>query len=138
MLETIKRAEHMLDHASVFQVATIDTLGFPNIVALTPLSLDRSLDNIFFYTTHSSSTVKNLANSTNAAIYCFAEENHSSLMLKGRFLIVSPTTLPDQWQKTLNQFQQSLNYEDPAILRFTSLAVKVREAGEITYSDLQE
>lgn len=138
MLETINQAEKMLDKATVFQVATIDKLGFPNIVALTPLPLDRSLDTVFFYTTHSSSTVKNLSRSTNAAIYCFDESKHSSLMLKGRFMIVSPSSLSGPWQEALNSFQRSLNYPDPSILRFTSLAFKIREAGHISYSDLQD
>ncbi|QFR66099.1 pyridoxamine 5'-phosphate oxidase family protein [Furfurilactobacillus rossiae] len=138
MLKTIKVAEKMLESATVFQVSTIDSLGFPNITALTPLKMDRSLDTIFFYTKHNSATVKNLSNTTNAAIYCFNEDTHTSLMLKGRFLIVNPQELDSSWTDYLNGFQKSLNYIDPAILRFTSLAVKVRESGKVSYSDLQD
>lgn len=135
ILETVKKASRMLDTATVVQVSTIDALGFPNIVALTPLPLDRSLDTIYFYTTHSSATVKNLENSVNAAIYIFNESAHSSLMLKGRLIIVSAQELDQEWQSSLNGFQKSLHYPDPAILRFSAMAVKVREGGQVTYSD---
>ncbi len=47
---TRQAALHMIQTAPVFTLATVDADGFPTMVALSPLPIKRSLEELYFYT----------------------------------------------------------------------------------------
>ncbi|UQS84250.1 pyridoxamine 5'-phosphate oxidase family protein [Bombilactobacillus thymidiniphilus] len=134
MHNTLKLARQYVQDATVFQVATIDAMGFPNLVALTPLTTSRGIDSVLFYTGKETATVRNLTNSCNAAIICFKEKEYSSLMLKGS-LRIEPHMV-EQVSDALSHFQSRLRYEQPVVLRFRTMSIKFRQHNKIDYQQI--
>lgn len=126
MKQTILQANQYIKNAKVCEVATIDRMGFPSLVSLTPLTYQRSVATILFYTRFENSTVVNLANCANAAVLCFNEQDYSSVMLKGSLKIVAP--ISEKMRHNLTTFQKQLQYEHPIFLQFHTLSVKLRSA----------
>lgn len=119
-------AQQLLQQQTTFTVATVDSQGFPTTVALSALPQQRSLETLFFYTSRQTMTVQNMRHQSRATIFCFDETTHASLMLKGYLTEVGSTQLPVDWVQQLTPFQQQLDYQQPIILQFKTLAMKVR------------
>lgn len=133
---TIRQAQQLLQEATVMEFATMDQRGFPNIVALTPLTLDRSLKHVLFYTDRDTTTIRNIAESPKASIYCFNERHHCSLGLQGYAGLISRDEVQDKYRANLTAYQQALAYTHPVFLRFTTIFVKVRYQDNVTFQKL--
>lgn len=126
-------AEQMLQAAQVLTVATVDKMGFPCTTALTPLPHDRSLKHLFFYTGRQTETVQNILERNQATIFAFNLSDYSSIMLKGSFHLLNQNNFPQDWRQDLSDFQISLHYQDPVIVVFQTIAVKLRQNHEVAY-----
>ncbi|KRL11713.1 MAG: pyridoxamine 5'-phosphate oxidase family protein [Schleiferilactobacillus perolens] len=135
-VDTIGQAEQLLKEATVMQFSTIDKRGFPNIVALTPLKLERSLKQVLFYTDRDTTTVHNIVESSKVSIYCFNERHHCSVGLQGYAGLVSRSEIQKSYVNDLTKYQKSLNYKHPVFLRFTTIFVKVRYQDNVTFQKL--
>lgn len=131
-------ANQLVQKSAVFVVASLDEMGFPSQVALTPLPLNKSINSILFYTDKSKSTIRNIANDNRIAIFSYNQRNYSSICLKGHFRIVSEGKLSDDIQKLLNRFQWELAYTDPVILQFNTMSFRLRNNNEITTEKLDK
>ncbi|MBA1434475.1 pyridoxamine 5'-phosphate oxidase family protein [Bombilactobacillus bombi] len=136
MNKMLMQANQVIKETNVLAVATLDKMNFPSLVVLTPLPIQRSIKSVLFYTSEHSTTFKNLMNSSQAALICFEEVNHSSIMLKGNLAVVPQAVQNPQLQASLNAFQKELHYTKPVILRFTTMAVKIRHDNHIDYQKL--
>lgn len=123
---TRQAALKMIQAAPVFTLATVDANGYPTMVALSPLPNKRRLEELFFYTSRQTTTAYNLQHSKRAALFCYDLTDYSSLMLKGRLSLVGTNAFDQDWRTQLNSFQQRLDYHDPVILRFQTVAIKLR------------
>ncbi|MFC6180738.1 pyridoxamine 5'-phosphate oxidase family protein [Lactiplantibacillus daowaiensis] len=130
-------ANHLLQAATVFTVATVDTSGFPTTVALSALKTPRSLTEVFFYTSRQTATVQNSRRHHRATIFCYDQTTYASLMLKGTLTEVGEPQLPANWRQQLTPFQHHLAYKEPIILRFQTLAIKVRPMMTIDHLELR-
>ncbi|MFC6200731.1 pyridoxamine 5'-phosphate oxidase family protein [Lactiplantibacillus nangangensis] len=133
---TRQAALHMIQATAVFTVATIDSKGFPTTVALSPLPLDRNLEQLFFYTSRQTTTVKNIERCHHATLFCYQLADYSSLMLKGTLTIVGHTEFTTDWRKELSPFQRRLNYHDPVILKFQTASIKIRQMMALDHLEL--
>ncbi|WP_370866701.1 pyridoxamine 5'-phosphate oxidase family protein [Secundilactobacillus kimchicus] len=125
----------------MFVVASVDKMGFPSQVALTPLPplpLNKSINSILFYTDKSKSTTRNITNGNKIAIFSYNQQNYSSICLKGHFRIISEGKLSDDIQKLLNRFQRELTYTNPVILQFNTMSCRLRNNNEITTDKLDK
>ncbi|GAK47035.1 pyridoxamine 5'-phosphate oxidase [Secundilactobacillus oryzae JCM 18671] len=136
--EALKKANQIIQDTNVFQVATIDEQGFPCQVALTPLPINRSGNSVLFYTSGKTTIIRNMTRSSNASIFCFNEADYSSVSLKGTLRIMQSEPINDELQNALTTFQKTLNYEDPVILKFSAMTLKVRYNNAITTENLEK
>ncbi|BDZ29560.1 pyridoxamine 5'-phosphate oxidase family protein [Lactiplantibacillus sp. WILCCON 0030] len=133
---TRQAALHMIQTTAVFTVATIDASGFPTTVALSPLPLDRNLEQLFFYTSRQTTTVKNIQRCNRATLFCYHLADYASLMLKGHLTLVGHEEFTTDWRKELSPFQRRLNYHDPVILKFQTSSIKIREMMAMDHLEL--
>ncbi|WP_137626222.1 pyridoxamine 5'-phosphate oxidase family protein [Lactiplantibacillus pingfangensis] len=133
---TRQAALHMIQTIAVFTVATIDETGFPTTVVLSPLPLDRSLEQLFFYTSRQTTTVKNIQHNNRATLSCYNLANFSSLMMKGHLTLVGHEAFTTNWRNELTPFQKQLAYHDPVILKFQTNSIKIRQMMAMDHLEL--
>ncbi len=112
---TRQAALHMIQTAPVFTLATVDADGFPTMVALSPLPIKRSLEELYFYTSRQTSTTQNIQNWRQASLFYYQLSDYASIMLRGKLSLVGTNVFEQDWRAELTDFQQQLNYKDPVV-----------------------
>ena len=133
---TRQAAQKMIQATAVFTVATIDENGFPTTVALSPLPSDRHIEQLFFYTSRQTTTVKNIQRCNRATLFCYNLTDYSSLMLKGHLTLAGHEAFTTDWRNELTPFQQRLAYHDPVILKFQTNSIKMRQMMAMDHLEL--
>lgn len=133
---TRQAALHMIQTTSVFTLATVDADGFPTMVALSPLPIKRSLEELYFYTSRQTSTTQNIQNWRQASLFYYQLSDYASIMLRGKLSLVGTNVFEQDWRAELTDFQQQLNYIDPVILRFQTSSIKIRQMMTIDHLEL--
>ncbi|MCT3228896.1 pyridoxamine 5'-phosphate oxidase family protein [Lactiplantibacillus plantarum] len=133
---TRQAALHMIQTAPVFTLATVDADGFPTMVALSPLPIKRSLEELYFYTSRQTSTTQNIQNWRQASLFYYQLSDYASIMLRGKLSLVGTNVFEQDWRAELTDFQQQLNHKDPVILRFQTSSIKIRQMMTIDHLEL--
>ncbi|MGM0216317.1 pyridoxamine 5'-phosphate oxidase family protein [Enterococcus sp. AZ109] len=118
-----KEIEALLDKVDTMTLTTIDSRGFPHVIAVSP-PLERGGFHYFkFYINREGKTAENIRNNRSGSLFCFDSDHHESLALKGYFLLEEIEGYEALTAK-LNDFQQSLDYQHPVLAVFETLSVK--------------
>lgn len=137
MQHTTRQATlHIIQAAPVFTLATVDADGFPTMVALSPLPIKRSLEELYFYTSRQTSTTQNIQNWRQASLFYYQLSDYASIMLRGKLSLVGTNVFEQDWRAELTSFQQQLNYKDPVILKFQTSSIKIRQMMTIDHLEL--
>ncbi|MBO1306194.1 pyridoxamine 5'-phosphate oxidase family protein [Enterococcus sp. 669A] len=115
--------EELLEKVDTATLTTIDSRGFPHVIAVSK-PLERGGFHYFkFYINQDGRTAENIRANRNGSLFFVDPENHESLALKGFFLLEEIEGYEAVTAK-LNDFQQSLEYKHPVLAVFETLSVK--------------
>lgn len=118
-----KEIEALLKRADTFTLTTIDSRGFPHVIAVSK-PLERSGFHYFkFYINMDGKTAENIKKNRSGSLFCVDSANHESLALKGYFFLEEIEGYQALTAK-LNDFQQQLDYHHPVLAVFETLSVK--------------
>lgn len=135
--ELSEKAQSMLSESNSFLLSSIDRNGFPGMIVVSSPIIRHGMHNLKFYIDGEGETAHNIQHNDMGSVCCFKEEDHESLLLKGRFSIHEIKDYKIIEDKLID-YQKELKHEYPIILSFETMSMKIHTERKTIFREIKD